>query len=482
MSENAGTPPPTPESARAEIESPHAGKSRRPIIAALTFLLVGAIALAAWSIDRSRKAAMAGANASASAAASVAAGAPGAALRVEVATPRRGGLGRTVVQPGVVHAFNKAGLYAKVSGYLIRQRVDIGDMVKKGDLLTEINVPELFKGADQARAALGQAQARQKQAEARLLTARADRESAAAHVQQAESDVARYTAERIFRKKQLERITELARRKAVAEELVDEGQKQYEAAIAAERASGAEVAMARAMLSAADARIAQAQADLEGAKADVDAAAADLAKAEILLEYTRITAPFDGVITLRSFHEGDFIRSASEGGAIPVLSIAQNDLMRVIILVPDRDVPFVARGDPARIQVDALQGRTFEGKVARFANAEDEQKLMRTEVDLRNPDNLLKDGMYGTATLILAAPSKNLTIPSSSLIEQDSQGHGAVYIVRDGTIHRVPVLVGLDNGRDVEILQGLKPDDQVAVRYNGPIAEGVTVQAVPISG
>ena len=97
-----------------------------------------------------------------------------------VAKPRRGGLGRTVNQPGTVLAFDKADLYAKVSGYLIRQKVDIGDLVKKGEVLAEVDVPELFKSRDQARAALGQARAKVKLSEARVLTAEADREAAAA--------------------------------------------------------------------------------------------------------------------------------------------------------------------------------------------------------------------------------------------------------------------------------------------------------------
>jgi RND family efflux transporter MFP subunit len=402
------------------------------------------------------------------------------AMRVEVVHPTKGGLGRTVKQPGVVHAFNKAELFAKVSGYLVRQKVDIGDMVKKGDVLAEIDIPELFKSADQAKAALEQEKAKVKQSEARILTAVADRESAAAAVQEAQANIAKFTADRDYRKKELDRITGLFRQKAVAAELVDEQQRQYEAALAAERSGEAAVATARAQLSAAAARVEQARADAEAARSDVDSAAADLAKAEVLLDYTRITSPYDGVITLRSFHDGDFVRSAAEGGTIPVLSVKQNDPMRVVILVPDLDVPYVKRGDPATIRIDALQDRTFEGKIARFANSENEQKLMRTEVDLPNPDNLLRDGMYGTATLHLEPPSNNLTVPSSCLISQDGLGNGAVYVVRDGKAHLQPIRVDLDDGKSVEVVQGLSPDDQVVVRYSGTIAEGLAVQVEPL--
>jgi RND family efflux transporter MFP subunit len=312
------------------------------------------------------------------------------------------------------------------------------------------------------------------------LTAQSNRESADAQLQQAQADIAKYTADRIFRKKELDRFIGLAQKQAVQQELVDEQQKQFDAAVASERSAEAAVATARAELAAATARVAQAKADVEGARADVDAATADLAKAEVMLGYTRIVSPYDGVISLRNFHDGDFIRSAAEGGVIPLLAVKENDLMRAIILVPDLDVPYVKRGDPATIKIDALPGRSFEGKVARFSSSEDEQKLMRTEVDLPNPEGLLKDGMYGRATIHLEPPSSNLRIPSAALLEQDGAGHGAVYLVRDGKAHHVPILVDKDNGLEVEVVQGLSPDDQVIVRFNGPITEGLAVHAEPL--
>ena len=207
-----------------------------------------------------------------------------------------------------------------------------------------------------------------------------------------------------------------------------------------------------------------------------------MAKAQVFVDYTKIISPYNAVVTLRSFHDGAFIRSASEGGNVPVLSVAITNLMRVVMLVPDRDVPFVKRGDPATIQVDALGGQVFRGVVARMANSEDAQKLMRTEVDLPNPDNRLRDGMYGTGTIEVTPPSKNLSIPSACLIEQSGQGEGAVYVVKDGKVRRQPVRVGADNGSEIEVLSGLEPDDQVIVRYSGSIAEGVAVQTEPMNG
>src|SRR5262249_21178016 len=156
---------------------------------------------------------------------------------------------------------------------------------------------------DQARAAVGQVRAKIKQMEARVLTARADREAAGAGVRRAEAAIAKFTADRVYRKEQLVRITELAQRQAVEERLGDEQQKQYAAAVSAEAEGQAAASTTRAELSAAQARVAQAEADVEAARADLAAAEADLARSQVLVDYTRITSPYDGVITLRSLHD-----------------------------------------------------------------------------------------------------------------------------------------------------------------------------------
>lgn len=465
---NRPTPPAHLEPARG---------SRRRLLLALGLVVVVSLAAVWWFVLRKPEGA-ASPGSSRPNTPSPAAG----TIRVEVIAPGLKGLGRRVSQPGTVLAFDKASLYAKVSGYLVRQRVDIGDHVKEGDVLAEVEVPELFKSRDQARAALGQMQAKVKLAEAKVRTSEADRETAAAAVAQAEADLAKFTADRVFRFKEKNRIADLVKKRAVQQEILDEKQQQYDAAIAAERAGSAAIIAAKAALAAADARVAQARAAVEQDQADVTAAEADLAKAQVFVDYTKLISPYTGVITRRDFHNGDFIRSASEGGAVPVLAVARTDLMRVVIMVPDLDVPYVSRGDPATIVVDALAGQVFRGKVARFANSETELKLMRTEVDLPNPDNRLRDGMYGTATIEVESPSKNLTVPSTCLIEQTDQGVGAVYIVRDGKIHRQPVRVGKDNGTDVEVIEGLSPSDQVVVRYNGSIDEGLAVEAKLVKG
>ena len=307
------------------------------------------------------------------------------------------------------------------------------------------------------------------------MTAEADRERPPRRSTQAKAETSPNSPPTaIYRKEERDRITNLVQRKAVAERLVDEQQRQFDAALAAERPGDAAVTAAAASFGGA-ARVAQARPTRRGPGRH-RAAKADLAKAR-----SASTTPGSSLPTMvwsRSAASTTATSSARPPMADDPRPRGRPDQPDARgILVPDLDVPFVDRGDPATLRVDALQGQVFRGKVARFANSENEQKLMRTEVDLPNPDNLLRDGMYGTATIEVEPPSQNLRIPSTCLIEQTGQGQGAVYVVRDGKAHRQPVQVGLDDGREVEIVGGLTPEDQVIVRYNGTIADGLAVRA-----
>ena len=403
----------------------------------------------------------------------------GARLPVEVTHPVQGGIERTTTQAGSVHAFEYAALYSKVSGYLKVQNVDIGDRVKIGQLLAVIDDPEVDKAVDQNKAALDKAKAEVRVAEAKIRSAEAAKQASEAMVKQAQTSIVAKNANEELQQKQLTRIASLVARGAVEEKLQDEQQDRHDVAVADVGMAQAEVISAQAAVMEKAALIEQAQADLIESKANVEVGEADLAKAKVMQDYTRITSPYDGVITLRSFHRGDFIRSASEGGNVPVLAVARTDLMRVVLPIPDTDVPFADRGDKATLHIVALPGKTFEGTISRFSETEDaESRNMRTEVDIPNKDESLREGMYGRVTVVLQAAAPNsMTIPSSGLLGQTGTGEGQVYVVRDETAHRIRVQVGNDNGIETEILSGLKPDDQVITSYNGSITEGTLVKA-----
>ncbi|HMB05724.1 MAG TPA: efflux RND transporter periplasmic adaptor subunit, partial [Isosphaeraceae bacterium] len=381
----------------------------------------------------------------------------------------------TSTQTGSVHPDMAAALFAKVSGYLKEQSVDIGSKVKEGQVLAAIDDPEVVKEADRAAAALEQTKSMVVQAAARVKTAAADREAAAAAVQQAQADIERYTSTRKYREKELARYRALYQRNAVQQGVVEEEEEHYESAVAAEHSAQAAVVTAKAKLNSAAAAIEQAKADLAESRANVQVAEAMLAKAKVLVDYTKIIAPYDGVITLRSFWPGDFIRSAAEGNTVPLLNIVKTDKVRVVTYVPDRDVPYTDVGDEAEIRLDALPGEVFKGKVSRFSETEDPQsRTMRTEIDLPNPDGRLREGMYGIATIILQNNSSHLTVPSSAVTSRSEGGKASVYVVRDGKAHLAPITIGADDGIRVEVLTGLEADDAVVLN-SGTASDGMAV-------
>ncbi len=169
---------------------------------------------------------------------------------------------RTTTQPGVLHAFEYADLYAKASGFLTAQIVDIGDTVERGQVLAEIYDPERQQEVEQAAAAVEQAKAQVEQALARVVVEEAAVTSAQALLTQREAEVERYVAEREYRQKEYLRYIELTHKKAVDHRVSDERQKQYEAGLAAERQSRAAVNTAKADLAEAEARVQTAKANV----------------------------------------------------------------------------------------------------------------------------------------------------------------------------------------------------------------------------
>lgn len=398
---------------------------------------------------------------------------------VEVVTPVPGGLERTTTQPGSVHAFEDADIYAKVSGYLKTQTVDIGDRVKVGQVLAEIDMPELVKEVERDAATVAQAKAQVAQMKAKVLTANADHLAALAVIQQSEADLGKAKANLNFREKQYNRVKGLFDLNAVDEKLVDERQDERDAARSALRSADAAVSTAKAQAASAAAKIEQAKADLADADSKVQVEQAVLEKTQVLLNYTKIVSPYDGVVTARNFHPGDFIRAAEQGAQHPLLNVAKTDIMRVVVQVPDQDVPFVKRGDEAEVKIDALQGRKFNGRVSRMATVEDPHtRTMRTEIDLLNPDGKLRAGMYGLVKITLEKPTLAMTIPASCLVGHSDEGFGSVYVVRQGKAYRTPVKLGADNGLKLEVLSGISTSDQIVVRYSGSIGDGVPVEVM----
>jgi HlyD family secretion protein len=399
-------------------------------------------------------------------------------IRVDVVRPHVGSMARSDTEPGNVDAFDYANLYSKVSGYLKTQNVDIGSVVKEGEVLAEIDAPEYLQSRDQAKAEVGQAEAKLELANAAVARAEADVGAAEAGVSEKQAELTRVRGDLNFRNIQYQRIRQLFELKSIDQRLVEERRKQRDAAQCAVEATEASIRTAQTQVVAKKAKVQQAQADAVTEKAKVDVALALLQKAQIYVDYLKIVSPYNGVITDRGYHGGEFIR-APQGGPRqkPLLTVARTDLMRVVTKLPERYVPYCDPGDPADVELDALQGRIFHAKVSRIAESLDRaNRTMRVEVDLKNPTNELRDGMFGRVTIQLTAATKELSIPSSTLVNNTESGSFSVYVVRNGHAELVAVKVGRDNGILAEILSGIQANDLVIAHPTEDLKPGAAVE------
>jgi HlyD family secretion protein len=445
--------------------------------------IVGIGGTAAYKVTRPKPAATAGTSAKVSfygdADASEDPPEPTGPVPVEVILPKKGAMARQTTQPGSVHAFESVDLYAKIPGFLKIQKVDIGDRIKRGEVLAVVDVPEQEKQVQRDRAAVAQTDALVLQTQARVATAKANLDAAGAEVKQAQANAKSAAAWVRFRALQLQRMRDLFATKSVEERLVDEAKERYEASVETEQAAEAAIITTKAKVAAAIAKIQQAEADVAEAKSEVQVAQANLEKAQVLLDYATIRAPFDGVVTYRSMFVGDFVRAANESGSKALLTVQRTDLMRVVVQVPDRDALYADPGDPATLEFDTLPGKKFQAKISRIAQSQDPQtRLMRVEIDLPNTSGKIRDGMYAKATILLDNSSDKYSIPTTCIVNKSEEREtGTVFVVKDGKAHPVTVSLGEDNGLRVEILKGLSAGDQVVLHPGNSLEDGAAVTA-----
>jgi multidrug efflux pump subunit AcrA (membrane-fusion protein) len=382
------------------------------------------------------------------------AAAPRAEATVRTVRPQRTTVRHPIEQPGFnIEAFQETPLYAKVAGYVGTwdPRYDIGRGVRKGELLAELSVPEMDVELRQKEAAVQQAAAQVRQAQAAELTARAQ-------LERSES--------------QYRRLERVGKSGVVDQEAVEETRLAYKAA---------------------QAGLEKARADVAAAEAHLQVATANRDYARTMLDYTRIRAPFDGVITRRNINIGDFVQPAPSGArGQPLFVVSQIDPVRVFVNVPGTDAPWIRNGDPVSLRLQGAGGKLFEGKVTRNARSLDPQaRTLRTEIDLDNPDGTLLPGMYVQATITLQHRD-TWTLPAAAVLTEGDQTF--CYRVEDGKVVRTPLQVGLTSGGLVEVLkkqtaaasggedgrwEDITGNEEVAIAEAGSLSDGQAVQASP---
>ncbi len=374
-----------------------------------------------------------------------AAGQPGPA--VTVVKPERTTLRRAVRQPGYVQAFEQTAVFARIAGYVKKWNVDMGDRVKKDQVLAELWVPEMVAELKQKEEMVKQAQEAYEVAKARVV-------SAAAFVQEMKAGVQRAEANRDHWQRQHDRISKLTAGAVIDAQTRDETENQLHAAAAGAKEAAAKVGSAEAALKESEAMRNKAQVDIGAAEADRDRMAA-------LVSYAQLIAPYDGVVTRRTINTGDFVQPATGAKGEPLYVVERRDLVRVLVEVPELDASWVHKGSKAQIRVQVIAGHDLESTVARTSYALDRTtRTLIAEIDVENPKDLLRPNMYAFATITGELPDV-LSLPAAAILTQGDvlQGYqNYCFLVRDGKVWKTPVQLGARGGDRVEVLKKqLKP-------------------------
>ncbi len=403
----------------------------------------------------------------------------------DVISPTPGGKELVITQPGSVLTLNGAVLYAKVSGYLEMQNVDIGSMVNKNDLLAKIYLPEAEAQVKKDKADVDHAQAHVEQMKAYVQTAIAESKAKSAMINLAKATLKSREFYQEFRKKMLDRIIELVKKNAIEAKLQDEEQDHFDSAFEAVIAAKEGVVKAELDYEASNYKILQAKADVKDAEAQLEVAKSQLAKSEVMLKYTEIRSPYKGVITMRNFLVGDFVTAATESGAKPLLSVEDPDKMRMVVEIPDDSVGYITDKCKAEFTFPGLGSEVFKANFSRSAKSQDiDTRRMRIEFDIDSYGGRIKRGMYCNARVIAREKNQSaFTIPSEALFDKSGGTKAKVRVVRDGVVHVVDIEIpeGGDTGNTVEVIKGLNATDQVIVHVSAPVAEGTAVKMKKVS-
>ncbi len=372
---------------------------------------------------------------------------------VSLVKPQKRDIHREIGQPGYVFAYEQTSLFPKVAGYIEEWKVDIGDTIKKGQLLAHIYVPELHARHKEKKAevALGEVRVRLAQqavdvAQEQVHVAMADIDKSKADVERWQSEVSRLGSARV------------EGRLVVNEQVLSESQRQLE--------------LARASLTASQARekaraveLAKSKVEVEAARAQVSVDQAAEEHLAALVSYTNMHAPYDGFVVIRNANTGDYVEprygteSPPIGGVVsesrergtPIYVVARTNMVRIYVDVPELEANYVDRGTKARVRIQSLNDAEIEGTVARTSWALNVQsRTLRAEIDIPNKDARMRPGMYAYG--IVDIERRNVfALPQDAVIEIGNQN--TIYLHENGKAMRTPVQIGISDGKYIEVFR-----------------------------
>ncbi|MEH2296983.1 efflux RND transporter periplasmic adaptor subunit [Nostoc sp.] len=377
---------------------------------------------------------------------------------VNVITPRRATASTKLELPGSVVALNQTTIYARSTGYLRRWYADIGDRVRAGQLLAEIDSPDTDQQVLQAKAELAQAQANVLQSRASLAKGISDLKQAQANL--------------LIARQSWQRWQFLVKKGAVAQQDTDTKYATYQANLA--------------NVEAAQNTINSDSANVKAAEANVYASQANFQRNTVLQSYNKVTAPFAGVITARNVNTGVLI-SAGNGNTntsntntsnTSLYTIAAYDKLDVNVNVPQSLSQSLQTNQTAQITVKELPQQAFTGKVVRTSNAIDPNtRTLLAQLEVHNSNGTLRPGMYANVTFAINRNDPPFVVPDSALVV-NAGGTQVATLTKNQTVHYQKVVVGRDYGTEVEITSGLTGNESLIATPTVDETEGLRVQPV----
>jgi len=339
-----------------------------------------------------------------------------------------------IVLPGNVAAIGETPIYARAEGYIKTRRVDIGDVVKKGDLLVEIDSPELDQQLRNAKARLEQFRASAEQVKAAIAQAKASAKLAEVNFGRSKLLV----ADGIVAKADLDEKT--------------------------------------AMYDARQADVKAQEANLLAAEEAISAQRAEVARIEQLSDFKRVTAPWDGIITQRNCAVGNLITPAALAAGRDLFRLSDISRLRVFVNVPQSNVDDVRVGQSAKVRVPELN-RVLTGAVVRNSNAlENQTRTLLAEVNVTNQGRALLPGMYVQVTIETQNPRKMVLVPGDTIVTR-ADGIFVAVVTPANTIEFRKIQVGRDFGTEIEAVSGLAEGDRVVVNPSDDVKAGTSVKA-----
>lgn len=360
----------------------------------------------------------------------------GSAPRVLVTEVKRAKNEEVLELPGTLDSRRETPIYARAEGYIKKRYVGFGDLVKEGQVLVEIDAPEVERQYETAKAQLAQRRAALVQAEAAKAQALANRKIAEATN---------------------ERWRQLVAQGVISKQDGDEKQAALEARVA---------------------DVSAAEANIAAAKENITAAEAELNRLAEVKKFEKVVAPFDGVITARSCEVGNLITPSAIASGKELFAMAQVNNLRILLDLPEVYVPRVAVNQPAVLDVAPFPAEEFHGRVSRLSNSVKEgSQTMTIEILVDDKSNRLRPGMFTKVKLVGTRRLPPLEVPGDSLVSRNDGTYVAL-LLPNSKVHFQKVQLGRDFGGTTEILSGLREQDKVILSPNDDIREGVTVKPV----